>query len=54
MANLLAGLVLYHDYVGIQVVDSVLEDIRMGMEVSVYIYVGNNNLSLDPQHSMYG
>ena len=34
MANLLAGLVLYHDYVGIQVVDAVLEDIRIGMEVS--------------------
>ncbi|KAH7947478.1 hypothetical protein HPB52_012310 [Rhipicephalus sanguineus] len=34
MANLLAGLVAYHETVGPQVVDGVLEDIRLGMEVN--------------------
>ncbi|CAI5785059.1 regulator of nonsense transcripts 2 isoform X4 [Podarcis lilfordi] len=33
VANLLAGLVLYQEDVGIHVVDGVLEDIRLGMEV---------------------
>lgn len=33
-ANLLAGLVPYQELVGIQVVDGVLEDIRLGMEVN--------------------
>lgn len=34
MANLLAGLVAYHETVGPQVVDGVLEDIRLGMEIN--------------------
>lgn len=34
VANLLAGLVAYQEDVGIHVVDGVLEDIRLGMEVS--------------------
>lgn len=34
MANLLAGLVAYHETVGPQVVDGVLEEIRLGMEVN--------------------
>lgn len=34
VANLLAGLVLYQEDVGIHVVDGVLEDIRLGMEVT--------------------
>ncbi|KAL3204690.1 hypothetical protein MRX96_011670 [Rhipicephalus microplus] len=34
MANLLAGLVAYHEIVGPQVVDGILEDIRLGMEVN--------------------
>ncbi|XP_078798154.1 regulator of nonsense transcripts 2 isoform X6 [Oryzias latipes] len=34
VANLLAGLVAYQEDVGIHVVDSVLEDIRLGMEVN--------------------
>ncbi|XP_022098777.1 regulator of nonsense transcripts 2-like [Acanthaster planci] len=34
VASLLAGLVPYHDDVGIQVVDAVLEDIRIGMEIN--------------------
>ncbi|XP_068132222.1 regulator of nonsense transcripts 2 [Hyperolius riggenbachi] len=34
VANLLAGLVLYQEDVGIHVVDGVLEDIRLGMEVN--------------------
>ena len=33
VASLLAGLVPYHDDVGIQVVDAVLEDVRICMEV---------------------
>lgn len=33
-ANLLAGLAPYHEHVAIQVVDGVLEDIRIGMEVN--------------------
>ncbi|XP_041348866.1 regulator of nonsense transcripts 2-like isoform X2 [Gigantopelta aegis] len=33
-ANLLAGLAPYHEHVAIQVVDGVLEDIRLGMEVN--------------------
>ncbi|CAN7978059.1 unnamed protein product, partial [Ixodes persulcatus] len=33
VANLLAGLVAYQETVGPQVVDGVLEDIRLGMEV---------------------
>jgi regulator of nonsense transcripts 2 len=35
VANLLAGLVLYQEDVGIHVVDGVLEDIRLGMEVTI-------------------
>ncbi|XP_033641812.1 regulator of nonsense transcripts 2-like [Asterias rubens] len=34
VASLLAGLVPYHDDVGIQVVDAVLEDVRIGMEIN--------------------
>lgn len=34
MANLLAGLVAYHETVGPQVVDGVLEEIRLGMEIN--------------------
>ncbi|XP_030827970.1 regulator of nonsense transcripts 2 [Strongylocentrotus purpuratus] len=34
LANLLAGLVLYHDDAGIQVVDAILEDLRIGMEIN--------------------
>lgn len=34
LANLLAGLVSYQEEVGTRVVDSVLEDIRLGMEVN--------------------
>ncbi|KAK3612029.1 hypothetical protein CHS0354_021705 [Potamilus streckersoni] len=33
-ANLLAGLAPYHEIVAIQVVDGVLEDIRLGMEIN--------------------
>ncbi|KAL8621336.1 hypothetical protein ACOMHN_053357 [Nucella lapillus] len=33
-ANLLAGIAPYHEHVAIQVVDGVLEDIRLGMEVN--------------------
>lgn len=33
-ANLLAGLAPYHEHIAIQVVDGVLEDIRLGMEVN--------------------
>lgn len=33
-ANLLAGLAPYHEHVAIQVVDGVLEDIRLGMEMN--------------------
>merc|ERR1719483_1124679 len=32
VASLLAGLVQYHDWVGTDIIDSVLEDIRLGME----------------------
>ena len=39
VASLLAGLVQYHDWVGTEIIDSVLEDIRLGME-------GNN-----PKHN---
>lgn len=35
LANLLAGLVAYQEEVGTRVVDSVLEDIRLGMEVNL-------------------
>ena len=35
LANLLAGLVTYQEEVGTRVVDSVLEDIRLGMEVNL-------------------
>ncbi|XP_033096855.1 regulator of nonsense transcripts 2-like isoform X2 [Anneissia japonica] len=35
IANLVAGLVAYHDNVGIMVVDSVMEDIRLGMELNL-------------------
>ncbi|XP_077976967.1 regulator of nonsense transcripts 2-like isoform X2 [Glandiceps talaboti] len=34
VASLLAGLVPYHEEVGIQVVDGVLEEIRLGMEIN--------------------
>ncbi|ESP01156.1 hypothetical protein LOTGIDRAFT_139905, partial [Lottia gigantea] len=34
MANLIAGLAPYHEHVAIQVVDGVLEDIRLGMEIN--------------------
>nr|XP_006818844.1 PREDICTED: regulator of nonsense transcripts 2-like [Saccoglossus kowalevskii] len=34
VASLLAGLVPYHEEIGIQVVDGVLEDIRIGMEIN--------------------
>lgn len=34
-ANLLAGLVLYHEEVGLYVVDGVLEEIRLGMETNL-------------------
>lgn len=37
VANLLAGLVLYQEDVGIHVVDGVLEDIRLGMEVNNHL-----------------
>ncbi|XP_062617589.1 regulator of nonsense transcripts 2-like [Saccostrea cucullata] len=33
-ANLLAGLAPYHEHIAIQVVDGVLEDIRLGMEIN--------------------
>ncbi|XP_025107630.1 regulator of nonsense transcripts 2-like [Pomacea canaliculata] len=33
-ANLLAGIAPYHEHVAIQVVDGVLEDIRLGMEIN--------------------
>lgn len=35
LANLLAGLVSYQEEVGTRVVDSILEDIRLGMEVNL-------------------
>lgn len=35
LANLLAGLSQYHDWVGIRVVDAVLEDNRVGMEMNL-------------------
>jgi regulator of nonsense transcripts 2 len=38
LANLLAGLVTYQEEVGTRVVDSVLEDIRLGMEVNLPKY----------------
>lgn len=34
LASLVAGLVSYHDDVGIKIVDDVLEEVRMGMEVN--------------------
>ncbi|XP_072181831.1 regulator of nonsense transcripts 2-like [Diadema setosum] len=34
LANLLAGLVQYHDDAGIRVVDAILEDVRIGMEIN--------------------
>lgn len=34
LASLLAGLVHYHDWIGIVVTDDILEDIRLGMEVN--------------------
>eukprot|EP00092_Neocalanus_flemingeri_P034844 GFUD01037919.1.p1 GENE.GFUD01037919.1~~GFUD01037919.1.p1 ORF type:complete len:1219 (+),score=513.71 GFUD01037919.1:43-3699(+) len=34
VASLLAGLVQYHDWVGQEIIDSVLEDIRLGMEAN--------------------
>ncbi|CAB4029434.1 regulator of nonsense transcripts 2-like isoform X1 [Paramuricea clavata] len=34
-ANLLAGLTPYHEHVGIEVVDGVLEEIRVGMEINI-------------------
>ncbi|KAK6176702.1 hypothetical protein SNE40_014951 [Patella caerulea] len=34
MANLIAGLAPYHEHVAIQVVDGVLEDVRLGMEIN--------------------
>lgn len=37
VANLLAGLVAYQEDVGIHVVDGVLEDIRLGMEVNIFL-----------------
>lgn len=38
LASLLAGLVAYQEEVGTKVVDSVLEDIRLGMEVNLPKY----------------
>lgn len=35
LASLLAGLVAYQEEIGTKVVDSVLEDIRLGMEVNL-------------------
>ncbi|XP_073991304.1 UPF2 regulator of nonsense mediated mRNA decay isoform X1 [Rhodnius prolixus] len=35
LANLVAGLVEYQEFVGTKVVDSVLEDIRIGMEINL-------------------
>ncbi|XP_071961519.1 regulator of nonsense transcripts 2-like [Antedon mediterranea] len=35
LANLVAGLVAYHDDAGIMVVDNVMEDIRLGMEINL-------------------
>lgn len=34
MASLLAGLMWYYDHIGYDVVDNILEDIRLGMEVN--------------------
>lgn len=34
LANLVSGLALYYEHVGIQIVDGVIEDIRLGLEVS--------------------
>ena len=34
MASLLAGLVQYHDWLATDVIDAVMEDIRLGMEVN--------------------
>ncbi|KAL5014942.1 hypothetical protein ScPMuIL_009212 [Solemya velum] len=34
LANLLAGLAPYHEAVAVQIVDAVLEDIRLGMEIN--------------------
>jgi len=34
VASLLAGLVQYHDWLGPEIIDSVLEDIRLGMEAN--------------------
>lgn len=34
MASLLAGLVQYHDWLASDITDAVLEDIRLGMEVT--------------------
>jgi hypothetical protein len=33
LASLVAGLNHYHDFIGVYVVDAVLEDIRVGLEV---------------------
>lgn len=38
LANLVSGLALYHEEIGIQVVDGVIEDIRLGLEVNLLKY----------------
>ena len=38
LANLVSGLALYHEEIGIHVVDAVIEDIRLGLEVNLPKY----------------
>jgi regulator of nonsense transcripts 2 len=35
LANLVSGLALYYEDVGIEIVDGVVEDIRLGLEVKI-------------------
>ena len=37
VASVLAGLAKYHDDVVIHVIDNILEEIRQGMEVSIFL-----------------
>ncbi len=38
LANLVSGLALYHEQIGIHVVDAVIEDIRLGLELNLAKY----------------
>ncbi len=38
LANLVSGLALYHEHIGIHVVDAVIEDIRLGLELNLPKY----------------